>query len=244
MPTIMDQVGTSFNTFSWSSMGYIALILIIVISLFVIFGFIFFFIWWKGFNIPVKIYEPKGRVLLKPEEIQKMLAEAKAGSSKTIEEENIKFDIIKSKRTHGRHFSIKGTPYFQIFMPHRKLEPVPIELMFNDGIHLLRLSREIFVPISKPNTIISIGKTVSISVTEHNKWITWNQMMSERINFKYQDVDAQKRAILYFVIGIAAMVIIGGFILWLIYSSAKQGLNAAERLGSIADSLVGGKKPV
>lgn len=243
MANLLDQVGAGISGFTWESLGWILLVFGVFIFLILVFAAVFLFMWYNSFNLRVKIYEPRGQVQMTQEDINKIYSEVAQGKSDTLKQKGIKFDLINIKKTKGKHLTQKGTPYFQTFIPLRKMQPVPMELMFNDGIHLLRLSREIFVPIPKPETDINVGGNVSISVTDHNQWTGWSQMMAEKINSKYTDVDTQKRAMMYFVIGIAAMVIVGGIILWLIYLSAKKGLDAADKLGAVADSLVQGQKP-
>lgn len=240
MANLLDQVGTSVGDFSWASIGQIGLVITIFFGALIIIGGVLLLMWWKSFYIKVRVYEPYGQIDLSPEEEAYILAKSKDKDYDYMNDKKIQFDMIRIKSTHGKYITYKGAPSFHTFMPFRKHEPIPIELMFNDGIHLLRLSREVFIPIPKPKTIINVGENVSLTVQDNNKWQTWNNMMADRINNKYQDIDAQKKAITYFVIGIVAMVLIGGFILWLIYSSANKGLEAADKLNMVADSLIGG----
>ena len=118
-----------------------------------------------------------------------------------------------------------------------------MEFMYDDGIYLLKLSKELYIPIQKPKTTVHIGEATSISVASDNKWRVWNNLMADRINNKYQDIDAQKKVVFYFVIGIVAMVLVGGFILWLIYSSANRGWEAADKFNEFAGKLLGGETP-
>lgn len=196
--------------------------------------------WWKSFYIRVRIYEPYGQISLTEETLTDIMEEAKKGEYTTLERKDIKFDMFKKKNTHGKYIKSKGTQFFNIFMPHKKIEPVSMKYMYDNGIHLLRLSRDIFIPIPKPKTVINVAEEVSISIQDETQWQAWSNLMTERINNKYQDVDAQKKAVLYFIIGIAGMVLIGGFILWLIYSSANKGYEAADRFNQVAKSLTGG----
>lgn len=240
MANLIDKLGTSFSAFGWTSLGNIVFVITIVLGVLVLFGLMFFFMYWKSFYIKIKIYEPYGQVNLDQNTIHKIKQEATVGKSTTLESSEIQFDMFKKKSTHGKYVTVKGTPFFQLFMPFKKLEPIPMEYMFSDGVHLLRLSKQVMVPIPKPQTLINVGQEVSISVHDNNQWQAWNNIMADRINNKYQDIDAQKKAVTYFVIGIVAMVLVGGFILWLIYSSINKGYDAAEKFNQIADSLVGG----
>ncbi len=243
MANILKGVGTSISNFSWSSIGKNTFIIPMFVLALLLLGGIWFILWWKSYHLKVKIYEPFGQIKLTPEDIAKIKAEALEGKTDTLKGNKIKFDTIRIKRTHGKFTTVKGNPYFNTFLPFRKHEPVPMEMMFDDGIHLLRLSREIYLPIAKPKTIIEVGETISISVTENNRWKVWNNMMAEKINAKYADTDVLKRTTLYFVVGIVALILIGGFILWLIYSTANRGWDAAEKFNVVADALLGGGKP-
>ncbi len=90
-----------------------------------------------------------------------------------------------------------------------------------------------FIPLIKPKTVIQVGEEVSISVSDHNRWVLFNNLMADRINNRYQDVDLQKKITLYFVSGIVVMVLLGGFILWLIYSSINKGMDTYSSLSSL-----------
>jgi len=241
MANIIEQIGGSMSSFGWGGVGNIAFIVSIVLGTVIFLLFVLLFIWWKSFYINVKIYEPYGQIALSEEDIEKIKKESKEMNTNTLKRHGIKFDMIRKKKTHGKYVTLKGSPFFQIFMPLIKIEPVIMEHMYNDGIHLLRLSKNIFVPIPKPRTIIDVGEAVSISIKDNNQWQTWNNIMADRINNKYQDVDAQKKAIMYFVVGIVALVLVGGFIIWLIYSSATKGLDAADKFNAVARSLTEGK---
>lgn len=243
MADILATFGSQIGTFSWAGMGQIVFIITIFLLGLILIGIIMFILWWKSYYLQVKVYEPYGQVNFTDKELRDIKEEGKQGLSKTLTKKDIKFDTIKIKRTHGKFLTTKGNPYFATFMPFRKHEPVPMEMLFDDGIHLLRISRELFIPIPKPKTIVSVGEAISISVTENNRWKVWNNMQAEKINSKYQDTDVLKRATLYFVVGIVALVLIGGFILWLMYSSANKGWDAAEKFNTVAESLLGGNKP-
>lgn len=240
---LLDQAGTYLGKFGWESMGNILIVVVIFFSLMVLFTCVFLFMWWKSFNLVVKIYEPIGQVPLSEEELNNIKEETKVGEDKTLKEKEIRFSNIKYKKTHGKFIISKGNPFFRTFSPFRRHEPVPMEFMYDDGIYLLKLSKELFIPFEKPKTTVIIGEQTSISVASDNRWRVWNNMMADRINNKYQDIDAQKKVAFYFVTGIVALVLIGGFILWLIYSSANRGWDAAEQFNQFAGKLLGGDSP-
>ena len=243
MANIMDQAGSYLGKFGWESMGNILVVVVIFFFLLVFFGLIFLFMWWKSFNYNVRIYEPIGQIPLSEEELVDIKEETKTGENKTLIEKQIRFSNIKYKKTHGKFVVSKGNPFFRTFLPFRRHEPVPMEFMYDDGIYLLKLSKELFIPFKKPKTTVIIGEQTSISVASDNRWRVWNNMMADRINNKYQDIDAQKKVAFYFVTGIVALVLVGGFILWLIYSSANRGFDAAESFNQFAGKLLGGEAP-
>lgn len=237
MANLLNQIGDTMGAFGWGSIGTISVVITVFLGLIILILALFFFMWWKSFYIKVKIYEPYGQINLEREDINNIIDEARHGEITTLQDKKIQFDMFKKKRTHGKYVTVRGTPFFNTFMPFKKIEPIPMQYMFDDGVHLLRLSKEILIPIPKPKTLINVGEEVSISVQDNNQWQAWNNMMADRINNKYQDIDAQKKAITYFVIGIVALVLIGGFILWLIYTSANKGYDAADKLNAFANSL-------
>ena len=233
MANIMDQVGASIGDFSWASMGNITLIIAVFVFVLIFVGAALLFFWWKSFNIQVRIYEPRGQIPLDAEDLNKVKEQSPEKNKKFINEKKITFDNIIYKKTHGKYMKHKGTPYFQTFMPLKKHEPIPMEFLYDNGVHLLRLSRDLFIPLIKPKTVIQVGEEVSISVSDHNRWVLFNNLMADRINNRYQDVDLQKKITLYFVSGIVVMVLLGGFILWLIYSSINKGMDTYSSLSSL-----------
>ncbi len=240
---ILDNAGSYLSKFGWESMGSILIVVVIFFFLMIFFLGIWAFMWWKSFNLNVMIYEPIGQVPLSDKELNDMKEEAKVGKDKTLIEKKIQFSNIRFKKTHGKFITSKGDPFFRTFFPFKKHEPVPMEFMFDDGIYMLKLSKDLFIPFQKPKTVIEIGEKISISVASDNRWRVWNNMMADRINNKYQDIDAQKKVAFYFVTGIVALVLVGGFILWLIYSSANRGFSAAEHFNEFAGKLVEGSPP-
>lgn len=234
MANIINQLGTSFGSFGWSSMGNIAMVLSVILFVILLFGGVWFLMWWKSYHINVRIYEPYGQV--SPDVLKKLMDKTTKDNAIKM----VKFDMLKYKRTHGKYVTAKGTTFFATFMPFRKHEPISMEYMFDDGVHLMRLSKEIYIPIEKPRVIVGIGENVNISVADNNKWVAWNNIMAERVNNKYQDQDVAKRATLYFVIGIVAIVLIGALILWLIYKSTNKAYDAADKLAGLANALTKG----
>lgn len=234
--TIVDTVGQSLGGFAWASLGQALFIFIIFFIVLFIFGFLSFFIWYKSYNVKVTIFQPLGQVAFTEEELKEMQEEAAKGI-KSSRLKEIKFDYIKKRTTHGKYNTIKGVAYFCMFMPLKKIKPVPLTLMYNTGVYLIQLSRDVFIPVQKPSFVITVYENVSISVAEQQEWISWSNMMADRINAKYQNPDADKKQTLYFVIGIAAMVIVGGLILWFIYSSAKKGLDVKAFTENFAKTI-------
>jgi hypothetical protein len=234
--SIVDQVGGSVGAFAWQGLGGALFIFIIFFFVLALVGGVTFFLWWKSYNLKVTIYKPLGQIKFTPEEITQMLSDQAAGIHNE-KLKQIKFDYLGRKTTHGKDITQRGTSYFALFMPLKKIKPIPISLRFHEGIHVLQLSKDIFIPFAKPNFFITIYENVSISVAENQEWISWSNMQADRINAKYQNPDAEKKQVLYFVIGIAAMVIIGGFILWLIYSSAKKGMDVKGLAEAITNSV-------
>lgn len=242
MASLLSEVSSGFSTFSWGSIGQIAFAVTLVLGIILFFVTLFLFVWWKSFYIKTTIFEPYGQVELTKEEIAQAVLEAKEGKTDMLKSKKVRFDMFKKKVTHSKYVTIKGTPFFNTFMPFRRIEPVPMELMFDSGVYLLKLNKEIMIPIVKPKTIIEIDEAVTLTVADNNQWQAWNNMMADRINNKYQDTDAQKKMVMYFVIGIVAIVLVGGFLLWLIYQSVNKGYGAADKLADAANAL-GGVSP-
>ena len=141
MANIIDQVGSSLGQFGWSSMGDILLVVFVFLILVIIFLGAGVWMWWRSFHLVVKIYEPKGKIPLTKEQEQEWRKLSQEEQLDKAKKDKIVFENIKYRRTHGKHTKHKGTPYFQTFVPLRRHEPVPMDFMFDDGIHMLRLSR-------------------------------------------------------------------------------------------------------
>lgn len=237
--TVVDDIGNTLGAFGWNSLGGILFVFIFVFIFIMCFIIVGVFLWWKSFRNVVYIYTPLGQVEFTQEEYKEIEDEVNRGTkiNDITNLQKIKFDYMTKKKTHGKDVTIKGTSYFHLFTPLKKIKPIPLAYRFSTGIYLLRLSKEIFIPIPKPNFILTVNQNISVSVAEQQEWITWSNMMADRVNAKYQNPDAQKQQTLYFVIGIAGMVLIGGFILWLIYSSAKKGMDIRQALEAMASSF-------
>lgn len=234
--TIVDSFGSNIGSFAWSSLGNALFIFIIFFIVLFAVGMLTFFIWFKSYNTKVFIFQPMGQIKFNEDELKQINDDIQAGKVPKAFE-HIKFDFLKRKKTHGKDITQRGTSYFALMMPLKKIKPVPLNFRYNDGIYLIQLSRDIFIPIPRPSFIISVSQNVNISVSEQQEWISWSNMMADRINAKYQNPDAEKKQVLYFVIGIVAMVIIGGLILWLIYSSAKKGLDVEAMANSLSQAF-------
>lgn len=244
MANVLSSAGATFEGMIGGSVGNILWIVVIFLFLIIFFAGLWFLMWWKSFSYTVKIYEPTGMVNLTPEEAQYLNKLDEKEMEKVLANRNIKFDRLKYKKTHGKFISVKGSQYFQTIMPLLKHEPIPAEMMYDDGIHLLKLSKSVFLPIPRPKTIVNVGEHVSISIADNNRWLVWNNMMAERVNAKYQDLDAQKKVAMYFVVGIVATVLVGGFIIWMIYLSTKQGYKVADKFSAVVNQLTAGSKPI
>lgn len=240
--SIIDTVGSSFGSFAWGSLGNMLFIFIIFFFVLIVVGGMAWIMWWKSYNTKVHIFRPLGQIKFTEQEIREINAATEKGETHASMR-SIKFDFLKRKTTHGKDITQRGTSYFALFMPLKKIKPVPLQLRFNDGIYLIQLSRDIFIPVPRPSFVISVMENVSISVAEQQEWISWSNLMADRINAKFQDPDHEKKQILYFVIGIAAMVIIGGFLLWLIYQSAKKGMDTKNMISAFTQSIQQGVVP-
>lgn len=228
--TIFSDLGNSISNMAWSGLGNVALTIAIILFIIIIFCLIWFFMFWKSFDINVKVYTPFGQPYLDSRaaiELEKGLTD-------------IKINRIKYKRTHGKYVTVKGTQYFRTFMPFKLHKPIPMNMIFHDGVHLLKLSREIYVPIHSPDPIVEVNKEAVIAVNNDYEWRMWNNMMSEKINMRYQDLDIQKKVVMYIIIGIVVITLFGGFTIWIIYSTSTKGLTAADKLNSFATNLIGG----
>ena len=237
MADLFGSIGRSIGGFAWSSLGNILTVIIIVLAVIIFFAVIFVFMWWKSFNIRVKIYKPVGQIPFNPDEIHQ------EELSQKLKDNKVRFDYIHFRRTHGKYATIKGCQYFITFLPMRKVPPIPMTLLYDDGVHLVQLSRDILVPIPKPKITLEVDENVNIAVEEDTQWKVWNNMIADRINNKYQDLDVQKRIAFYFISGIVAIVLLGGFLLWLIYRTSTEGYKVANRFSDVVQGLLGGEVP-
>jgi len=247
MADIFSSMGASIGNFAWSSVGNIVSVIVIFLIIIVAFGILFFLMWWKSFNYNVKLYEPIGQQLSK-EDLAELKGKTPEEVNSILETKKIRFNHIRYKVTHGRYATIKGVQQFNTFMPAVRLAPVPLNLLYDDGIHLLKLSRDLFVPIKRPEVIIELNANMSIFVEEAQQWQNFNNLLADRINNKYQDLGVQQKIVFYFVVGIVAMVLVGGFVIWLIYKAQEKNLKnnlvVADAFNSVANKIiVGGNTP-
>lgn len=242
MANIISSVGGSLKGFGWATIGNVLLILMIFMIVLVVIGGVLFFLWFRSFNIRVKIFEPMGQVIEADVQDIKNLDTAEERIQK-IKDKNIRFDNINVRKTKGKYIKDKTKTFFKTLMPLRNHEPVPMEYTYEDGINFMKLSKDVFIPIPKPKTSVVVGENTSISVSNDNRWRVWSAMMSEQVNNKYQDIDIQKKVTLYIVTGIVAMTLLGGFLLWLIYSSSNRGFEALDNFKKATDNILGSGGP-
>lgn len=247
MANILEGISSNVGSQIWSGMGDVLFLIVLILGLVFLFIAIGFLVWWKSYNLNVKIYVPVGQVALsktKTNDIKKKVSDGKYRDAQNLIGNDVQFDYIRYKRTHAKFTIIKGTQYFVTFSPMRRLAPIPLWLQYDDGIHLLQLSKDILVPIRKPNVVMQINKQVTIDIEADAQWKTWNNMMADRVNNKYQDLDAQRKVVFYFVVGIIALTLLGGFIIYITYKSATKGYDAAGQLANAIGKLSGGAPPV
>src|SRR3990167_2843591 len=113
--TILETAGDTLSGISWEGIGRIAFLIVFFLVVILLFVAFFLFIWWKSFNIRVNLYEPFGQIHFTEEEIERMKTTGFKGST-------LKFDMVRKRVTHGKHTTSKGVPFFQTFMPLRKME--------------------------------------------------------------------------------------------------------------------------
>ena len=246
--SMIDTLGSSIKGFAWQSMGQVVFVIVLAMALILMFSMFFLFIWYKSFNIKATIFKPLGQEKLSKEDIEKLKASNLPAEekSKILREGQIFFDYTKKKITHGRHIKTKGNTFFQLFMPLRKLEPIASDYMFYDGVYLLQLSPDVYIPISRPKTRILVDENVSIAIADNNRWQVWHNLNQVKINNRFQDLDIQKKIVLYFVLGLVIMLALGAFILWAIYASSTKHLEGVDLFIKWANANInmgGGQTP-
>jgi hypothetical protein len=245
MADIFSSMGASIGGFAWSSLGNIVTVIVIFLIVIVFFSVVLFLMWWKSYNYRVRIYEPVGQQLT-TKEIDELKNKTPEEVTAILETKKIKFNHIRYRVTHGKYATLKGIQQFVTFMPGTKLAPVPMTLLYDDGIHLLKLSRNLLVPIQRPNVVIEINTSLSLFVEEAQQWQNFNNLLSDRINNKYQELDTPKKMAFYFVVGIVAIVLLGSLVIYLIYKSSTkgmtEGIQIADKFNQVADKIVGGGK--
>lgn len=239
MANILGDAFSGIGTWSSASFWNIIFAVAIIFLTLVVLGGVAFFLYWKSFKYNVYIYRPFGQKSLSDKE----LGEIKKEGIKGVKERKIAFDNLRTKKTHGKYVKVKGTPFFALFSPFKKIESVPLERLYDNGIHLLQLSQDLFIPIEKPNTSLEVGENISLSIKENDRWITWNNMMADKINRRYPDVEAQKRTTLYVIVGLVLITILGCTMLYLVYRASTRGIDVGQDVANALNNVGGGVRP-
>jgi len=223
MADVMQQIGDYAQGASFGISSNMIMILIIVSIVGIIFLITAFFGWRSSFNEKVRIYRPYGHYDI---ETLKNIYESKTTEERNaaLKKHSIKYESVGYKKTLGKFIKRKGISYFALFSPMVKIEPIPNEFKYDDGFHLLQLASGIFIPIHKPQTIIEVGANISLSILEENAWRQWNVSESLEIDKRFKEESRERKIILMFIIGIVAIIIIGGLLFWLQYMMMSKGM--------------------
>jgi hypothetical protein len=131
----------------------------------------------------------------------------------------------------------KGT----VFKP-KIIKDIPFQLRYPDGIWMLRLSADNFVPIERPK----VGSGIILNMSEPDMDL-WEESARAEIRNRTQDDDAQKRALTMTVVIIIGAFVLAGLIIWLSMSFAGKSINdvliKVEPMTSALTTLAKGTAP-
>lgn len=171
----------------------------------------------------------------RPETINK-LKELVKGGEDLINTPNI--EIGRPKLMRGKETKFKGITKFSLMrfmgdLRPRKLQQVPFEYHYADGVWMLNPAKNVFMPIPKP----TLKDTVNIYIPETDMDL-WQQAEEAEIRRRTQD-DTTMKAQLYMTVGIIiAAFVVCGIIIWLSMSFAGKSIdNVLTEIKPIADSM-------
>lgn len=127
------------------------------------------------------------------------------------------------------------------FMP-KKIKDVPYNLRYSDGIWMIRLSKDNFIPIERPK----VGKGITFYVSEPDMDL-WEESARAEIKNRTMDDDSMKRAQMTMLAIIIGSFILAGLIIWLSMSFAGKSINdvlvKVEPMTSALQTLANAKAP-
>ena len=196
------------------------------------------YFYWLGFKYKVKIYEPISN--LTKEEILNIKGMTEEQQAEYIEAKRVIFSSMNFKKTKGKFIKRKGAVQFSLFMPFKRIQNISSEFIYEDGIHLLKLSMDCYLPIKKPKFFCVANKDTLYDLVSENKWDIMDVKINREIEERYKDPDKEKRITLIIIVGIVAMVIVGGLLLWFITMAGNknadllaQGVTLLKNTGAL-----------
>jgi len=225
-----DDIVGSLNTKWFSSLaGAGQWLSNILISLLIL--SIFYFTWVLiRHNIKVTIFPVFGG---EPDK----LAKIKEGA--TLEEiAKVGVTIGHPIKKKGRDIKVKGVRKFSLLtMPNiffqKKIRDVPYDLKYPDGIWLLKITNDTYVPMRRPE----VNNITSITVPESDLDL-WQESAEAEIRRRTQDEDMMKKHLYMTVMIIIGAFVLCGIIIWLSMTFAGNSINAAlEKVQGLTGAL-------
>lgn len=125
----------------------------------------------------------------------------------------------------GKDIKDKGIRKFSLmqknFFIKKKLEEVPYEMRYPDGVWFIQPSKDKYIPIQRPN--ITKEDEIKISVPDTGMDL-WQQAAEADLRRRTQDEDTLKRQ-MYMTVGIIiGAFVLAGIIIWLSMSFAGKSI--------------------
>lgn len=154
---------------------------------------------------------------------------------KTAEDLNDRDGIVigQPKKDRGREVKIKGVQRFSLLKARKKIQPIDYTLRYPDGIWMLRISKDLFVPIKRPD----IGNSIDLEMPHHDLDL-WEESAEAEIRRRTQDEDLMKKQVYLTVAIIIGAFVLAGIIIWLSMTFAGNSINnALDKVAPLTENL-------
>lgn len=137
----------------------------------------------------------------------------------------------KPKKDRAKVYRKNGVEQLKLLFRRKSLKQVPYKYIYTDGLWLLRLSKDEFMPIKRPKFSTNPGVTLEAHDTDLEFWanVKYNEL-----RHRFVDSDQQKRMIMWTGTILIVLAIVVTITIWLnvAYNNAALG-----KTGQIVEAL-------
>lgn len=125
------------------------------------------------------------------------------------------------KTDKGKDIKEKGISKFSLFKCRKKIPPVEYSKRYPEGIWMLRINKQEFIPIERP----TLQDTINLKMPEPDMDL-WQESAEADIRRRTQDEDMMKKQLYAMIAIIIGAFVLAGLIIWLSMSFAGNSIDS------------------